>query len=178
MDKFIHSSFSEEDITSDLLGFYGAVWETRGPRVNGRQLPPLSREAVVERIKELCKVVGLHDDPATYYQKQRDIYWRYVIGRPVSGLPTVFDKLLSIPSIGFQDVFEWGRPRLADIDSGWCTKYCSEPDRGFPQEFQEFIPNHGGFWRWVSGYAELHIPRYMYHEYTMEELNNRNPHLD
>jgi len=171
-DRVSHSSFSEEDLTSDLLGFYGAVWETRG--FHGTKFSGDDHSDSKKQIRELCKVVGLNDDPATYYRKQFDIYLRYVVGRPIYGLP----KMYSIPPIGFQDVFEWGRPRLADIDSGWCPGYCSEPDRGFPQDFQEFIPNHGGFWRWISGNVKLHslLGFDQYYEYTMDELNNRDPH--
>ncbi|MGI0015654.1 MAG: hypothetical protein ACREBU_19735, partial [Nitrososphaera sp.] len=150
-----HSSFSEEDLTSDLIGFYRAAWEARSG---------LSREDGYNRARELCKAVGMYDDEQTRLQKQRDIFFRYVSRNShfygTRGLG------------GFKDVHDWGRPRLIDIDSGYCPEYCPDANRRFPSEFQEFIPIRGGTWAWVSGRAELHgLGRNWYHEYSIHDLN-------
>jgi len=154
-----HSSFSEEDLTSDLLGFYQAVMIKRGR----------SPEEALDEVKRLCKVVGLEYGKGStkFFEAQKDIFQRYTRGH------SVYD--MRGPG-GFLDMHQWGKPRLADIDTGFCPTYCSDSVRQFPPEFQEFIPIAGGTWEWKSGHAEWHVSfgkRHYdpYHEFTVSELN-------
>jgi hypothetical protein len=150
VDAVTSSSFSEEDLTSDLIGFYRALWQEK-PGTS-----PFSRgydaEGSKQAVRKLCKVVGLTDDKETRIKKQVEIFLRY-------DLP---------PVNGFQDVHEWGKPRLVDLSSeplmpqnipsmfyettGLCgSRFCTEPNRQFPPELSQVAPiSAGALWRWNS----------------------------
>jgi RHS repeat-associated protein len=162
-DIFLHSGFSEEDTTSDLLAFYRTAWE---------ETEYLTHDQSKQRVRELCQVIGMDDEPSVRLQKQQDIFDKYT------------HPMYSIG--GFKDNYEWGNPRLVDIDNvgidqpfGCATTYCSGKSRQFPQKFQEYNavpPQVGGLWSWLHAHAEIHwhygpINYDDYYVYNTQDLN-------
>jgi hypothetical protein len=161
-DRIRHSGFSEEDTPSDLLAFYRTVWE---------EAEYLEPEQSKQRVRQLCQVVGMDDEQSVRIQKQEDIFHKYI------------HPMYSIG--GFKDNYEWGNPRLVDIDGvgndlfDCPTNYCRGKPRQFPQEFQKYNawpPQAGDLWSWLSARAEIHwhigpINYDDYYEHNTQDLN-------
>jgi RHS repeat-associated protein len=143
-----NSSFSQEDLMSDLIGFYIAVEMDR----NG----DAARRDAKENIREACGVVGreLGTGDPIYQQKQAAIY----------------EKSLIRGGHYFEQVDEWFHPWLyCGLDD------CGSLPR-LPNLFLEITPiphSNGGFWNWNRAYAWIKLPHLstQYGQYDTTELN-------
>ena len=123
-----NSSFSEEDLMSDLIGFYIALDMERGGEPDPQKLK--------DEIRRICGVVGLDDyargDLGTYNTKQALIYYEtyYEIGK----------------------VDKWFSPKLYKPS---CVDDCENEPRKIPEKFLEISPidpHSEGLWNWYSLY--------------------------
>jgi len=115
------SSFSEEDLMSDLIGFYIAAGKVRG-----------GDEADLKRmIREKCDVVGSKDDPATRLGKQLEAWYSSYSD-----------------SQGFSEqVKEWYSPKLHCVTDCEGKPYGLPAEL---LEFSPIPHSYGGLWRWHS----------------------------
>lgn len=134
------STFSEEDLMSNLIGFHRGLMARRG----------VGEDQSEKEIEKMCGVVGLELKESgrmeQFVEKQQQIYDQY---------PT------------FQKVFEWGNPRLGawqgSIEVNCMTVDCKkpkvpsgllwlEPEPPFP--YQSTKPT----WTWISATAHFAVP--------------------
>jgi hypothetical protein len=136
--NIFRSSFAEEDLMSNLIGFYG------GLRLVENKWPSTWSQAYYEK---LCGVVGLDLKQAgrmsEFIEKQKEIYRQYG---------------------NFQQVRTWGKPRLGawegSIDIDCQSVGCKNP--GVPSEFLGLEPeppfpyqSTKPTWTWVSAKSHL-----------------------
>jgi len=124
------SSFSEEDLVSDMLGFYGGYM---------RHTTGLGTTIWQERVKESC---GEFSDEA-----KRRVYERYYEGTTTSNF-TFFPRNIPIDFCGLGIDLSLERRVNA--------RTCSQHTRNFPPEFVDIINNavpqgsarNGSWWNW------------------------------
>ncbi len=163
------SSFSEEDLMSDLIGFYIAVGKDRKDpdRDFGGNEDRLKNE-----MRKKCRVVGTDKEGVPqpdYQQKQQAIYEKNLIIVP----PTASHGGYSTPGYSiptFKKVHEWSSPQL-HCDLADCQ---DEPQR-MPDLFREYSPiphSVGDFWWWDSASAYFQAgPLDIRGDYDVRELN-------
>ena len=141
IDRLTKSSFSEEDLMSNLIGFYRAVSFVLGTGAgDSSAVRNNNKDQSMQYFMRLCGVVGM-DEP-NFIDIQNNIYDEY--------------------NEDFRQVYIWGQPRLdgwdGSVESGDCpTKACRQPRR-MPSLFTQIEPKSPlTDWWWISAYKYMGV---------------------
>lgn len=136
-----HSSFSEEDLLSDLIGFHRALMSNRsGTSVLSDEALEFHNEYTKKYFMRVCGVVGMDKPQSEFIETQNEIYQEYM------------------DSGGFVDIEQWGRPCLGRMSGQFCPNNARIPyDLIWLQPEPPRIPDRGGKWFWSNAYFWLRI---------------------